>query len=77
MSQELQHIQYKFGLSAPKFNETANLKEMSMDPLKSLLKNGWITLLAAFAIVAVLALLPSRAGAADNQPDAGPIIWLS
>ena len=52
-----------------------------MDPRKRLLKNGWTTLLAAFAVVAVLvAFLPNRAGAADIQPNAdstGPIIWLS
>ena len=35
-----------------------------MDPRRNLLKNGWITLLAAFAVVVVLAMLPSRSGAA-------------
>jgi hypothetical protein len=34
-----------------------------MDPRRNLLKNSWITLLAAFAVVMVLALLPNRAGA--------------
>ena len=51
-----------------------------MDPLKNLSKTGWITLLAAFAIVAVLALLPNRAGAADDVHGAGsraPTAWLA
>lgn len=51
-----------------------------MDPWKYLLRNGWITLLAAFVVVVMLVLLPSRAGAAIIQSGAGPtgpITWLS
>ena len=39
-----------------------------MDPWKQLLRNGWITLLAALAVVVMLALLPTRAGAVDVDP---------
>ncbi len=49
-----------------------------MDPRKHLLRNGWITLAASFALAALLAL-PGRAGAVDYTntfayPSVGPII---